>query len=127
MARAILGTGVDLQRIADMERAVRHHGERFLGRVFTPEEVADCRSRLRSDQSLAARFAAKEAFRKALGGSPGIPWHDIEVRRTQGAPTLFLHGAAQKVAQRRGVQRIHLSLSHSGDYAIAMVVIEGEP
>jgi holo-[acyl-carrier protein] synthase len=125
MARGILGTGVDLQRIADLERAVSRHGERFLGRVFTAEEVAYCWSRARSHQSLAVRFAAKEAFRKAVGAAPGIRWRDIEVSRAEGAPTLCLHGAARGVAEALGVHRIHLSLSHSGDYAIATVVLEG--
>jgi holo-[acyl-carrier protein] synthase len=122
----ILGTGVDLQRVPDVERVVLRHGTRFLGRIFTPAEVAYCQGRARSGQSLAARFAAKEAFRKALGAPPGIHWRDIEVVRTEGAPSLALHETARRQAEARGVAAVHLSLSHSGEYAMAMVILEGE-
>jgi holo-[acyl-carrier protein] synthase len=121
-----VGSGVDLQRIGDVERALQRHGERFLARVFTAGEVAYCRSRARMAESLAARFAAKEAFRKAVGAPPGIRWRDIEVVREDGPPRLVLHGRARAVADRMKVRGVHLSLSHSGEYAIATVLLEGE-
>lgn len=121
-----IGTGVDLQRVADVERAVARHGERFLARVFTAGEVAYCAARRRAPESLTARFAAKEAFRKAVGAPPGIRWRDIEVVREDGPPRLVLHGQARLVAQRLGVRAVHLSLSHSADYAVATVHLEGD-
>lgn len=121
---ATVGTGVDLQRIPDLERAVRRYGERFLTRIYTPAEVAYCQARARSGESLTARYAAKEAFRKAVGAPPGIRWRDVEVLRDEGAPRLVLHGAARAAAERLGVRGVHLSLSHSGEYAIATVLLE---
>lgn len=123
---AIIGTGVDLERVAAIERAIERHGRRFLDRIYTPAEAAYCTSRARGGQSFTARFAAKEAFRKALGAPPGIRWRDIEVvRAPSGAPSLCLHGEAAVSAARRGVTHLHLSLSHSGEFAIAMVTLEG--
>ncbi len=124
---AIIGTGVDLERVPAIERAIARHGERFLQRIFTPAEVAYCAARARGMQSFTARFAAKEAFRKAVGAPPGIRWRDIEVARApSGQPSLRLYGKAAEVAAARGVTHSWLSLSHSGDFAIAMVTLERE-
>lgn len=117
---------MDLQRVADVERAVTRHGERFLLRVFTTGEAAYCRARRKMSESLTARFAAKEAFRKAVGAPAGLRWRDIEVVRHDGPPRLELHGEARVLAARLGVRGIHLSLSHSADYAIATVLLEGD-
>ena len=136
---AIVGTGVDLERVSAIERAIARHGERFLKRIFTASEIAYCHGRAplapggagespRSAQSFTARFCAKEAFRKALGAPPGIRWVDIEVAKApSGAPLLKLHARAAELLRVAGVTRCHLSLSHSGDYAIAHVVLEREP
>ena len=136
---AIVGTGVDLERVSAIERAIARHGERFLKRIFTASEIAYCNGRAplaprgagegpRSAQSFTARFCAKEAFRKALGAPPGIRWVDIEVAKApSGAPLLKLHARAAELLRVAGVTRCHLSLSHSGDYAIAHVVLEREP
>lgn len=114
-------TGVDLIEIARVEATLRRHGERFLNRVFTPQEQADARGQA---ASLAARFAAKEAAAKALGCGIGpVSWLDIEITRgPQRQPEIALHGAAQQQAEALHLREWSVSLSHSKDYAIALVV-----
>ena len=118
----MLSTGVDIIEISRVRRVLELYGHRFLGRVYTPGEIAYCRDRA---PNLAARFAAKEATMKALGtGVRGVSWKDIEVvRHESGAPSIKLHGRCKQRAQRLGVQGIALSLSHSREYAVASVVM----
>ncbi len=120
----ILGLGTDLVLVSRVERLLVRHRERFLERVFTAEECADCLGRARPAQHLAARMAAKEAAMKALGSGwgMGVSWQDIEVRAGGGPPTLCLQGAARRHAERLGIRRTLVSLSHEGDYALAVVV-----
>lgn len=124
----ILGIGVDIVSVGRIRVALERTrtGERFRTRVFTPEEVAYCRERHNAHESYAARFAAKEATMKALGRGygEGLAWRDIEVTRTTGAPAVRLAGGALARAQGLGVSRLHLSLSHAGDLAIAYVIAE---
>ena len=121
----MLTTGVDIIEIDRVRQVLERYGQRFLDRVFTPGEIAYCRGRA---PNLAARFAAKEATMKALGtGIRGVGWKDIEVvRHESGAPAIKLHQRGENRAQRRGVQEISISLSHSRDYAVAFVVIHSE-
>ena len=121
-----LTTGVDIIEIARIAGVLARYGHRFLRRVYTPEEIAYCRGR---PANLAARFAAKEAAMKALGtGIRGVGWKDIEVVRAEsGAPSLRLHGRAKARANRLGVEQMALSLSHSREYAMAMVVAQARP
>lgn len=125
----IVSCGVDIcetERIAEM---VREHGERFLHRTFTAEELAYSLGRVREAEHLAGRFAAKEAALKALGTgwAAGLSWLDISVSiMPSGEPRLTLAGRAKEVAAERGVTRLHISLSHCHSYAVAMVVAEGE-
>ena len=118
-----LTTGVDIIEIPRVRQVLERYGERFLERVYTSGEIAYCRGR---PPNLAARFAAKEATMKALGtGVRGVGWKDIEVvRQESGAPSIRLHGRAERRGERLGVQEISLSLSHSEDYAVAFVVIQ---
>ena len=124
----VLGIGTDLMEIARIERSVERHGEAFLRRIFTPGEIAYCMAkRKNSGESFAARFAAKEAGAKALGTgiSRGVSWRELEVRRLPGQrPTLHLSGRAAEIAAHMGVVRVSLSLSHSREFAIAVVVAE---
>lgn len=122
-----LAVGVDIIKVARIARAVERWGERFLRRVYTPAEVAYCRGRV---PELAVRFAAKEAASKALGvgiwGRLGIRWTEAEVRPDPlGKPELFLHGRAASLARDQGLVHWAISLSHSHDYAVAMVVAMG--
>jgi holo-[acyl-carrier protein] synthase len=116
----ILGVGVDVCSIARWEQmASRRPG--VVKKLLTSAEAA------RPAESQAARFAAKEALIKALGGVT-FPWHDAEVRSgADGRPEFRLAGAAAAAAERLGVARIHLSLSHDGGVAIAFTVLEGAP
>lgn len=123
----ILRTGVDLIEIERMRQAIDRHGHHFLSRVFTQGELAYCSGRV---ESLAARFAAKEAGAKTLGTGiwrQGIGWHDIEViiDSESGAPSLQLHNAAATLAANLGLSVWSLSLSHDRAYAIAFVVATG--
>ena len=121
----ILGLGTDLVAVPRLEALLSRHRERFLGWVFTPAEQADCLSRAQPARHLAARLAAKEAAMKALGTGwgLGIRWQDVEVQ-SGGAvpPALRLSGAARDRADARGIRQALVSLSHDGDYAIAVVV-----
>lgn len=118
-------TGVDLIEIARVRAATARHQDRFLLRVFTGRELDQCHGRA---ESLAARFAAKEATAKALGTGVwrnGICWTDIEVyRQPSGAPALCLHGAAKTRAAELGWQEWSVSLSHDRTQAIAFVVAQ---
>ena len=121
----MLTTGVDIIEIPRIKQTFDRYGERFLKRVFTPDEIAYCRGRA---PNLAGRFAAKEATMKALGtGVRGVSWKDIEVIRAEsGAPSVKLHGRAKARAERLQVVEISLSISHSREVAVAFVVAQRE-
>ena len=116
-------TGIDIIEIDRVARVFAAYPDRFVSRVFNPSEAAYCRNRA---PQLASRFAAKEAVMKALGtGIRGIPWRSIEVTRKRGGPPeIMLHGPAKERAERMGITRIALSLSHSKQFAAASVVME---
>jgi holo-[acyl-carrier protein] synthase len=123
----VLGLGSDLIEIARIGESIERHGDRFLERVFTAEEIAYCRTKKHAAESFAARFAAKEAGAKALGTgiSRGIAWPEIEVRREEsGRPTLHWSGRALELALELGVRRTLLSLTHAREMALAVVVLE---
>jgi holo-[acyl-carrier protein] synthase len=122
----IVGIGVDLVKIERIKKIVERHGERFLKRVFGPEEIVYAQKRKQPAIHLACRFAAKEAVSKAFGtGFNGeFGFSEITVHNDEaGKPKIILSGKAQKKAQQLGVSSIHLSLSHDSDYAIAQVVL----
>ena len=122
----ILGMGVDVCDVNRLRRALARTG--FRRRVFRETEARYCSGRARPEVHYAARFAAKEAFFKALGTGwgGGVGWRDVAVsQRRTGAPVLRIEGAAARLTRSMGVSRSHLSLSHSGDYAVAVVVLEG--
>lgn len=124
----IVGIGIDLVDIARIERVLARHQGRAHERLFTPGEMAYCDAASRPAESYAARFAAKEAFFKAvrMGWGQGVNWTEVEVVSTpEGAPELRLHGGARTRADALGVQGLHLSLTHAGDAAAAFLVLEG--
>ena len=112
--------------IARVREVAARYPARFLERIYTPREQAYCRGRA---PQLASRFAAKEAVMKALGtGGRGVGWTEVEVRRERGrAPEILLHGRAKARAERMGIIRFAVSLTHSRDYAVASVVAETGP
>lgn len=123
----ILGTGVDIIEVARIQQAAERT-PRFLERVFTPAELAYANAAPRSRwRRLAARFAAKEALLKALGtGLRQVRWGEAEVvRNALGRPAFQLKGALAALAAARGVQELHLTLSHSDHYAVAYVIAVG--
>ena len=123
----IVGTGIDLVEIARIQQSVERFGQRFLNRVYTETEQAYCLRKRKAAESLAARFAAKEAGAKALGTgiSRGVNWLEIEViREPGGRPSLRFHGRAAEIAGQLGVAHAALSLTHTGDLAMASVVLE---
>ena len=124
----VKGIGVDLALIPRMRQMVERWDDRFLRRVFTDEEIAYCRRRRDPIPHLAARFAAKEATLKALGTGLrlGVSWREMEVRRERGAaPTMVLSGRCRVIARARGGDRVLLSLTHEGDYALAQAMLIG--
>jgi holo-[acyl-carrier protein] synthase len=125
----ILGSGVDLCEVPRIEAAVARYGRRFLERIFTAKEIAYADLKANRFERYAARFAAKEAGMKALGvgWTGGVTWHDFEVvNLPSGRPTLNFHGRAAEVAAKLGVRHVALSLTHTREQALAMVVLEGE-
>lgn len=117
-----LRVGIDLVRAATIAASIAEHGDAYLERVYTRQEVADCR---RDPLRLAARFAAKEATMKVLAPSvdAAVPWPSIEVvRNAPAAPSLRLHGPAAELAQQAGLTDFALSFTHEDEYAAAVVV-----
>ena len=99
---------------------------RFSKKIFSEAERTYCDAKADPATHYAARFAAKEAARKALTGSPPLSWHDVEVQRQKdGAVGLAFYGKAAQVAEALGVEAIHLSISHEQDMAVATVILEG--
>jgi holo-[acyl-carrier protein] synthase len=123
----IVGLGVDITEVDRMEAAIERRGRPLLERLFTPSEIAYCEKHRHRAERFAGRFAAKEAAMKALGTgwSRGVRWVDIEVvREPSGKPTLKLSGAACAIATSLGVKKIALTITHTGNTALALVIFE---
>lgn len=124
----LLGMGVDLIEVVRISKSMEKFGSRFLKHIFTDREIDYCERKRRGAESYAARFAAKEAGSKALGTGMnfGVCWRDLEVTRSPaGRPDLKLSGVAAELARKMGVRSIVLSLTHTSDSAIAVVIFEG--
>lgn len=124
---AIAGVGTDLSRASRFRRFLEKGNQALIERIFTPGEQAYCLPKPDPSPHLAARFAVKEAFLKALGLGlrAGISWQDMEVLRDDlGKPSLAVSGRAAEILAERGIAAIHLSYSHEGDYASATVILE---
>jgi len=123
----IIAIGIDLVEVSRLEEVFARRGDRFRARVFTESEINYCESLGSKFASYSARFAAKEAVMKALGTgwSEGVGWKDIEVVSQPGiAPAIKLHKRAMERMREIGASRVHVSLTHSGDLAMAQVVLE---
>jgi holo-[acyl-carrier protein] synthase len=123
----ILSIGIDITEVYRMRETIART-PRFAERVFTDAEREYCESKgVVAAQSYAARFAAKEAFLKALktGKRGKITWHDMEVLNdADGVPSLTVKGEARRILEGMGGPRIHLSISHTTEHAIAYIVLE---
>lgn len=120
--------GTDLAEVHRLREAAERHGRRFLERIFTAREIAYADSKANRWERYAARFAAKEAGMKALGTGwrRGVTWRDFEVTNAaSGRPTLALTGKASDIAQGLGVKAISISLTHTAEQALAVVILEG--
>ena len=122
---SVYGIGIDVVEVARMAAAIQRHGESFLERLFTAAERSYCESQSFTAPHYAARFAAKEAASKALGTGIGshAGWHDLEIiPLPNGAPQLRLHGPAAAYARDHAITSIHISLTHSRNYAAANAI-----
>ena len=124
----ILGTGIDIIEVARIAASYEKFGERFANRILLPAEIAYALSHRRPAPFLAARFAAKEAISKAFGTGIGahLGWQDMEIRRKEsGEPYVVLHAKGQELFTARGAKKLHISLSHTENYAAATAILEG--
>jgi len=123
----IIGMGIDLVDVSRIESIIFRWHERFLKRVFTDTEIKYCNNKKNPAQRFATRFAAKEAFIKALypRHQEGVRFQDIEIDQEAGRPIINLYGKVKDAAKQSGVNKIHVMLSHDGDYGIANVILEG--
>ena len=122
----ICGIGIDIVKVSRIRSAVERWGKRFLERVFTADEISYAFKKSDPFPSLSVRFAAKEAFIKAVPQRQPISLTDIEVTNQEnGKPMLRLHGNAGTAMGQPEIGNIHISLSHEQDYGIACVIIEG--
>ena len=124
----IIGTGVDVVEIPRLRKTMERLKDRFIFRIFTEAEQRFCNSHRDPVPHFAVRFAAKEALFKALGTgwAKGVTWLDAEVLRERpDAPVLELHGEAARLSADRGTRKVHVSLSHTDQWAVAVVILEG--
>lgn len=125
----IIGLGTDIVETERIGGMLERHGDAFLSRVFTNDEVAYCQDRKNCIQHYAGRWAAKEAVMKTLGTgwSKGVIFHDIEVvSQKSGAPLITLHGGALAVSRELGIQQVLITISHCRAYATATAIAVGQ-
>ena len=123
----ILGIGIDLVDVSRIEAIIFRWNQRFLKRVFTDLEIRYCNNKKNPAQRFATRFAAKEAFIKAMfpKGQEGINYRDIEIDQLNRRPVINLFGKVKESSEEMGVKRTHVMLSHDGNYGVANVILEG--
>jgi len=124
----IFGLGVDLVKIPRIAAVLARFGDRFKSRIYTPREISSCEARGHPANCYALRFAAKEAFSKALGVGlrrHGIRWQEVEVVPSpSGRPELQVNGRAAQLCTEHGIRGMFLSLTDEADLAVAVVVLE---
>lgn len=121
----IVGLGTDIVEIVRIGQMIERHGELFLTRVYTSEEIRYCQRRKECYQHFAGRWAAKEAVMKVLGTgwTRGVGFQDIEVgTKKSGQPTVEIHGGARDFAEQLGIDEILLTISHCRAYATATAI-----
>ncbi len=124
----IIGIGTDITECLRIARMIERHGELFIDRVYTPDEISYCQSRKQSTQHFAGRWAAKEALLKALGTGwrKGITWRDLEIRNeASGKPVVAVRGGAKDVVEQLGISKLLVSISHCRTHATAYALAVG--
>jgi holo-[acyl-carrier protein] synthase len=124
-ANMIVGVGTDIVEIPRIGKMIERHGEHFLTRVYTDEEIRYCQRRKESFQHFAGRWAAKEAVMKTLGTgwTRGVGWLDIEVNtKRSGQPLIVIRGSAREIATHLGIGEVLISISHCRAYAMATAI-----
>jgi len=124
----IIGCGIDLVKIERIEKIIKRWGNNFTSRIFTPLEGEYCeKKKVNKFQSYAGRFAAKEALLKALGlGLRGANWKEIEIKNNElGQPIIDTSGKLKNIALAKGVSKYFITISHTKEYAIVEVILEG--
>ena len=124
----IIGIGTDITECLRIARMIERHGELFINRVYTTEEISYCQSRKQATQHFTGRWAAKEAVLKALGTGwrRGITWRDVEVRNEpSGKPIVAVRGGAKEVIEQLGITQILISISHCRSHATATAIAIG--
>ncbi|MGA2034121.1 MAG: holo-ACP synthase [Thermoguttaceae bacterium] len=124
----IIGIGTDITECLRVARMIERHGELFINRVYTPEEIRYCQHRRAATQHFAGRWAAKEAILKALGTGwrGGIAWRDIEIRNEPGGkPLVAVRGGVKELIEELGVAKILVSISHCHTHATAYAIAIG--
>ncbi|MEM8733052.1 MAG: holo-ACP synthase [Planctomycetota bacterium] len=127
-ARPVIGIGTDIIECDRIDQMIEKHGDTFLHRVYTKEEIEYCQGRKASNQHYAGRWAAKEAALKALGTgwAHGIQWTDVEVVNQQGGrPIIVLDGKAKEIGDSQGIDEMMISISHCKHYATAYATAVG--
>ena len=125
----IIGIGTDITECLRIARMIERHGELFIGRIYTADEIQYCQSRKQATQHFTGRWAAKEAILKALGTGwvKGISWRDLEIlNEPSGRPVVELTGGAREVARQLGITKMLVSISHCHTHATAYAIAVGE-
>jgi len=121
----IIGIGTDITECLRIARMIERHGELFLNRVYTPEEIRYCRDRKQQTEHFTGRWAAKEAILKAMGTGwrRGISWRDVEIRNERGGkPIAVIRGGARDACDQQGISKILITISHCHTHATAFAV-----
>ena len=124
----IIGVGTDITECLRIARMIERHGELFIDRVYTAEEIAYCQTRKQSTQHFTGRWAAKEAILKAIGTGwvRGITWRDMEIRNDpSGRPLVAVRGGVKEVVEKLGISEIQVSISHCHTHATAVAIAVG--
>ncbi len=124
----VISVGTDIVEVVRIGQMIERHGEVFLNRVYTDDEIRYCQRRKEYTQHFAGRWAAKEAVMKTLGTgwSRGVGWRDIEICSSRsGAPSIVLRGAAREIAEQAGISDILISISHCRAFATATAIAVG--
>ena len=117
--------GVDIADVKRIKNALERWGDRFISRTFSSREVQYCRRHRDEALRFAARFAAKEAFIKCMGSARGIHWNEIELLNDRsGKPHFHLSDGIKKELGKREIKKVHVSVTHAAEYAVAFVVFE---